>query len=113
MTDAVKWVEVVSAEGEPLPGFEQPVPSHWLGTDLLPPGAKKKGRSSSSSSSSAPSGDSNPPADPNPVPAKSTSRADLEKYAVEHGGMTEEQAKGYGNADELHAALVAAKAAKS
>lgn len=84
-------------------------PKAWKGTDRLPPGHKIKGGSSSSGSSQS----STAPTDPNPVPAKSTSRADLEAYAVEHGGMTEEQAKGYGNVDELHAALVAAKAPKA
>lgn len=45
------FVKVVDAEGNDLPS----VPKHW-GSDLLPPGAEKKGRSTSSSSSSSSSG---------------------------------------------------------
>ncbi|HQW74161.1 MAG TPA: hypothetical protein PLG46_08720 [Ornithinibacter sp.] len=39
----ITWVEVVDADGEPIAGFENPVPSSWIGTDLLPEGAKKAG----------------------------------------------------------------------
>lgn len=100
MADTIKWVEVVSADGEPLEGFGQPVPSHWLGTDLLPAGAKKKGRSSSSSSKE-PSADD--------VPAKSENRDVLEAYAVKSAGISEEDAKAFANKDELHDAIVRAK----
>jgi len=46
--DAKDYVEVVDADGNPMDGFAHPVPKQWIGTDLLPPGAKKKsgGRSS-------------------------------------------------------------------
>lgn len=38
----ITWVDhVVDAEGNPIPGFEGGVPSHWIGSDLLPEGAKK------------------------------------------------------------------------
>lgn len=47
MADAVKYVDVVDAEGEVMKGFENPVPQHWVGTDLLPAGAKAKGRARS------------------------------------------------------------------
>ena len=101
MGDKITWVKVVDADGNVQ---KDEVPSHWVGTDLLPHGYKKAGRAAGGQSSS----NDNPPADPNPVPAKSTSRPDLEAYAVEHGGMTEEEAKAYPIVDELHAALVAA-----
>lgn len=42
------------------------------------------------------------------APAESESRAALEKFAVTHAGMSREQAEGYGNKGELHAAIVAA-----
>lgn len=37
----VKFVRVVDAEGHPIDGFADPVPEHWIGTDLLPEGAKE------------------------------------------------------------------------
>jgi len=37
----IEWVNVVDADGNPIPGFEGGVPSHWIGSDLLPEGAKK------------------------------------------------------------------------
>jgi enolase len=40
-TKKVAFVDVVDEEGNPLVGFEYPVPEHWIGTSLLPPGAKK------------------------------------------------------------------------
>lgn len=49
------FVEVVDGDGNPVPGFEAPVPAAWVGTDLLPEGTKKKGRSRSSND-----GDSQP-----------------------------------------------------
>lgn len=100
MGDTVKFVDVVDAEGEKLVGFENPVPAHWVGTDLLPAGAKKKGRSSTSSGSSStePSGDG--------VPAKSSTREVLEAYAADKGGLTAEEAQAFGTKDELHAELV-------
>jgi hypothetical protein len=83
-------------------------PKAWKDTDLLQPGHKVKGggRSGSSSQSSTPA----PPAG-DEVPAKSENRDVLEAYAVEHAGISEEDAKAFGNKDELHAAIVAAKAA--
>lgn len=61
MSDAYaekEFVEVVDADGNPLDGFAHPVPKSWIGTDLLPAGAKKKsGRSGGRSTEpSAPSG---------------------------------------------------------
>lgn len=43
------------------------------------------------------------------LPVKSSSRADLEAYAVDHGGMTAEDAAGFPNKDELYAALEASQ----
>lgn len=37
----VQFVHVVDGEGDPIAGFEHPVPETWLGTDLLPEGAKR------------------------------------------------------------------------
>ena len=41
MTQKIEWVNVVDADGNPIDGFANPVPSSWIGTDLLPEGAKK------------------------------------------------------------------------
>lgn len=41
------FVEIVDGDGDPVEGFEHPVPKQWIGTDLLPAGAKKKGGRSS------------------------------------------------------------------
>lgn len=41
VADKIEFVRVVSADGDPLAGFSDPVPSHWIGTDLLPEGAKR------------------------------------------------------------------------
>ena len=49
--DAKEFVEVVDGDGNPVPGFEHSVPKAWVGTQLLPAGAKAKGRSKSSKSS--------------------------------------------------------------
>ena len=96
--DTVKFIDVVDADGAAMAGFENPVPAHWVGTDLLPAGAKKKGRSG---------GSSTPPATANDgVPAKSETREVLEAYAVDKGGLTEDEAKAFANKDELHAELV-------
>lgn len=38
--DAKDYVEVVGEDGNPIDGFAHPVPKQWIGTDLLPPGAK-------------------------------------------------------------------------
>lgn len=37
----IEFVHVVDAEGNAMAGFSDPVPSHWIGTELLPEGAKK------------------------------------------------------------------------
>lgn len=37
----VDFVNVVDAEGNPIPGFGSPVPATWIGTHLLPIGAKE------------------------------------------------------------------------
>lgn len=44
------------------------------------------------------------------VPAKSATRPELEAYAVEHAGMTVEDAAAFANKDDLHTALVEAAA---
>ena len=98
MSDTVKFVDVVDADGAVMAGFENPVPTHWVGTSLLPDGAKKKGRSGGSSTPPAPTADG--------VPAKSETREVLEAYAVDKGGLTQDEAKAFANKDELHAELV-------
>ncbi|MGG5257465.1 hypothetical protein [Phycicoccus avicenniae] len=100
MADKVKFVDVVDADGEVMPGFEHPVPEHWVGSDLLPAGAKKKGRSSSGSSSKQ-----EPPAGGG-VPAVSSTRPELEAYATGTAGFTEDEAKAFATKEELHAELV-------
>ena len=45
------------------------------------------------------------------LPVKTSTREVLETYAVDHGGMTVDQAKAYGTKAELHAALEAAASA--
>lgn len=92
------FVEVVDADGHPVQGFASPVPKAWVGTDLLPQGAKAKGRAQAKPST---------PTEPQ-VPAESENRDVLEAYAVEHAGMTEEQAKEFANKGELHAAITKA-----
>lgn len=78
------------------------VPKHWADTEL-PPGTSRKGAQA----------EPEPPAEPHPVPSKDEKREALETYAVEHAGLTAEDAKAFGNKDELHAAIVAAKADQS
>jgi hypothetical protein len=87
------YVKVQDADGVVQ---EHPVPKAWVGTDLLP-GWKAVGRSTTSDNSG--SGDSG-------VPSVDAKREDLEAYAVENG-MSEEEAKGYANKAERHAAIVA------
>ncbi|WP_068325030.1 hypothetical protein [Janibacter terrae] len=41
MAKTVKFVHVVDAEGHPIDGFTDPVPSHWIDSDLLPEGTKE------------------------------------------------------------------------
>lgn len=43
------FVEVVDGDGNRLERFPHPVPKAWVGTDLLPPGAKAKGKSTKAS----------------------------------------------------------------
>ena len=40
-TEKADFVRIVNAAGDPIPGFTEPVPSTWIGTPLLPEGAKK------------------------------------------------------------------------
>lgn len=40
-SEEVGFVGVVDAEGNPLLEFPHPVPESWIGTSLLPEGAKK------------------------------------------------------------------------
>ena len=91
------FVTVVEGEGDDA--VETRIPKAWVDTDFMPPGAKvKKGRSGGSSTKTE------PPADG--VPAKSETREVLEAYAVDKGGLTEDEAKAFANKDELHAELV-------
>lgn len=41
MAERIEFVHVVDAEGNAIEGFSSPVPSHWIGTDLLPKGTKR------------------------------------------------------------------------
>jgi hypothetical protein len=83
-------------------------PKSWKDAGLLSDGQKiKGGRSSSNSAKDDGKGDTK---DENPVPAETESRDALEAYAVEHAGISEEDAKAFSNKGELHAAIVAAKA---
>ena len=41
MAQKIDWINVVDADGNPIDGFANAVPSSWIGTDLLPEGAKK------------------------------------------------------------------------
>lgn len=56
--DAKDYVEVVDADGNPIDGFAHPVPKQWIGTDLLPAGAKKKGGARSGGRSTEPAASS-------------------------------------------------------
>ncbi|MDP9820389.1 hypothetical protein [Nocardioides massiliensis] len=63
------------------------VPKHWR-DDQLPPGTKKKGRSSRSSSTSTPTGGGQrqqTPSTPSGEPAGNASREDWAAYAVTQG----------------------------
>ena len=91
------FVTVVEGEGDDA--VETRIPKAWVDTDFMPPGAKvKKGRSGGSSTPT------DPPA--GGVPAKSENRDVLEAYAVDKGGLTQDEAKAFANKDELHAELV-------
>lgn len=37
----VAYVDIVTADGDRVPGFSAPVPASWIGTDLLPEGVKR------------------------------------------------------------------------
>ena len=58
-TIATEWVDVVNADGAPYPEFPASVPSSWLGTELLPPGAVRaeQGKHASEGAASAPADD--------------------------------------------------------
>lgn len=83
-----QFTKVKDADGNELPN---PVPKHWIGTDLVESGTKAVSGSSSSSSSS--SSDVNLPEG---APSKSASKSDWVAYATsEDRGddrLTEEQA---------------------
>lgn len=51
--DEKDYVEVVGEDGNPIDGFAHPVPKQWIGTDLLPAGAKAKSNRSGRSKPSA------------------------------------------------------------
>lgn len=67
MADTIKWVDVVDAEGAPVAGFENPVPSHWVGTDLLPAGTKAKGRARSAAKVAEEDAEKAPDTEPTPA----------------------------------------------
>lgn len=98
------FVDIV-LEGDESGEVVGSVPKHWT-KDQLPPGTRKVAKSAKAAKASDSDGSSTPDGTP-PVPAKSTSRADLNAYAVEHGGFTQEEAEKFANAEELHAALTA------
>ena len=93
---ASAFVDLLDASGEVVGS----VPKHWTADDL-PAGTKKKAGKASKDSGTKDSGTNGAPK----VPAKSSSRTDLNAYAVEHGGMTAEEAEAFKSGDELHAEL--------
>jgi Sec-independent protein translocase protein TatA len=75
-----KWVAVVTEDGEPIPAIgDTLVPAHWVGTDLLPPGAKAKGRAVSGARAAA-------------DPAKAEAEAAAQR-AAEEAAAAEQAAK--------------------
>lgn len=60
------FVEIVGENGEALEGFEQPVPKKWIGTPLVPSGAKAK----SAARASRAAKQDDPPKDPPKAPEK-------------------------------------------
>jgi hypothetical protein len=99
------FVEVVDAHGNAL---RNRVPKAWIGTDLLPEGTKQARATRQAQQPSGGSGSGDGGSGTSEVPAKSENRDVLEQFATEHAGMTAEQAAGYQNKDELHAAIVEA-----
>jgi hypothetical protein len=94
------------------------VPKSWKGTDLVPPGHKVKGggRASSPAKTEDKSQRSNESGGNDgaaKVPAESENRDVLEAYAVEHAGISADDAKAFTNKADLRAAIVKAVAAKS
>lgn len=81
------------------------VPKGWVGTDLLPAGWKEASAYQVKKSEKETSG---PGA--GGVPPETATRPELEAYAVEHGGLTAEQASTFDTKADLRAAIVAAKA---
>lgn len=118
------FVAVVNQDGSAIEGTPS-APRHWLGTTLLPEGAREltgEERQKADQAAAAieatieaevrrrveaelAARGTTPATGQDEVPPASATRGDLEKYAVESGKMTAEQAKGYANKDELHAAL--------
>lgn len=89
---AADFVDVIDEAGNKV----GTAPKHWR-ADQLPAGTKLK----AGKAGKAGKDDEGPK-----VPAKSSSRADLNAYAVEHGGLSAEEAEAFKSAEELHAALV-------
>lgn len=93
------FADVVDEDGEVVGR----APKAWAGTDLLPAGQKVKG----GRGRSKPATDDVPDdAEAPEVPADSETREVLEAFAVEHAGITAEDAKAFGNKGDLHAAIV-------
>lgn len=78
---ADSFVDVVDANGNLLP---DPVPEHWIGTDLVAPGVKKAPRGAREKQSSGTGAGSGGGGGPE-VPAKSASKEDWVAYAVSQG----------------------------
>jgi len=72
------FVDVVDAEGKPLGS----VPKAWIGTDLLPDGAKKAGKSAKSDK---PSDSSESVTVPEGDPSDDWTVKQLDAYAADHG----------------------------
>lgn len=99
------FADVVDESGEVVGR----APKAWAGTDLLPAGQKVKGgrRASSTSDEQKPPADTGSDGKPS-VPAESENRDVLEAFAVEHAGISEEDAKAFNNKGDLHAAIITA-----
>lgn len=100
------FADVVDESGEVVGR----APKAWAGTDLLPAGQKIKGAGRSQTKPAADKGskDGSSDAGQPQVPAESENRDVLEAFAVEHTGITDEDAKAFANKGDLYAAIVAA-----
>ena len=118
VADSIKFVRVVDAEGRRIDGFIDPVPSHWIGSDLLPEGTKEAPESDDDADTQdvdvlvarvaeleAENADLRKQLDEQATsgvekPSGNASTEVWAKWAVEHGGASEDDVKGKSR-DEL------------